>query len=69
MVLRQLGRCPGCRRQLRHPHIDHNHYTGAVRGLLCNPCNLALGHAKDMTLTLTRLASYLKRQPMPLSAP
>jgi len=39
--------------------IDHCHETGAVRGLLCNGCNFALGIAKDNPETLRRMAQYL----------
>lgn len=28
-------------------HIDHDHRTGAIRGLLCLRCNLLLGHLTD----------------------
>lgn len=42
-------------------HVDHNHATGAVRGLLCKPCNLALGYAKDDPHRLRLLAGYLER--------
>lgn len=42
-------------------HIDHNHTTGKYRGVLCQGCNLALGHAKDNISTLENLIKYLKR--------
>jgi len=60
----QKGVCPGCTKPLDHagtPHLDHDHATGAVRGLLCGPCNLTLGYAFDDAATMRRLASYLDR--------
>src|SRR5690606_16165725 len=42
--------------------VDHCHETGRVRGLLCNNCNRALGHAKDDPKVLRRMAEYLERR-------
>ena len=39
--------------------IDHNHDTGEVRGLLCNPCNRAIGLAKDNHQTIQNWIDYL----------
>ena len=41
--------------------VDHDHTTGKVRGLLCNPCNQALGDAKDSVAILAALIQYLER--------
>lgn len=41
-------------------HVDHDHQTKKVRGLLCFHCNTMLGHAKDNATILRRAALYLE---------
>lgn len=41
-------------------HVDHDHTTGQVRGLLCQPCNTMLGGAKDSAQTLAKGIAYLE---------
>lgn len=40
-------------------HIDHCHETKKVRGILCQRCNLMLGHAKDNAKVLSAAVAYL----------
>lgn len=42
-------------------HIDHCHVSGKIRGLLCQHCNLMLGHARDRADVLLEAVAYLKR--------
>ncbi len=43
MVVEQGGVCAVCR--TRPPqHVDHDHLTGLVRGILCSTCNQGLGN-------------------------
>lgn len=41
--------------------IDHDHSTGAVRGLLCSACNRMLGDAMDRPEILVAGAAYLAK--------
>jgi hypothetical protein len=41
-------------------NVDHDHKTGKRRGLLCWPCNVAVGHLKDDPQRAIRLANYLE---------
>lgn len=45
MLIEQAGRCAICREPMtgtREPHVDYDHRTGRVRGLLCHRCNVGL---------------------------
>lgn len=48
--------------------IDHDHVSGRFRGLICEPCNLAIGLLGDGAERARRLASYLEEHsgPRPL---
>lgn len=46
MVKQQNGECKICEVRLdmgKGTHVDHDHITGGVRGILCHPCNTKLG--------------------------
>lgn len=63
MFLSQDGKCKICGLHQasmgRRLSIDHDHDTGAVRGLLCANCNGGLGNFKDKEEVLRIAADYL----------
>jgi hypothetical protein len=64
LVEQQAGRCKICGttatdRRTKRLHIDHDHVTGDVRGLLCGACNLGLGKAGDSPERLFAMGGYL----------
>ena len=63
MFLEQDGVCKICSKPEPtnvHLAVDHCHTTGKVRGLLCTPCNKALGLFEDKQDSLLNAISYLK---------
>jgi radical SAM superfamily enzyme with C-terminal helix-hairpin-helix motif len=61
----QGGVCGICRKppSSRRLAVDHDHVTGAVRGLLCHACNrFWIGRRRD-ALRLRRAADYLTFPP------
>lgn len=64
----QNNSCAGCNKVFVDvPHVDHDHSTGKVRGLLCGNCNRALGLLHEDTDTMIRLVGYLN-QHQPIDA-
>lgn len=59
MLREQSGACALCGRSDERLHVDHSHSTGAVRGLLCANCNMALGLLRDDPEVLIRAAKYV----------
>jgi hypothetical protein len=59
---RQRNVCAICgtRRGSRRLSVDHDHETGQVRGMLCGPCNMALGAFKDSPELCLKAAAYLR---------
>ncbi len=59
----QQGKCVICKRhriELRYDlHVDHDHQTGIVRGLLCINCNTWLGWSEKFN---SQVKKYLRKK-------
>lgn len=60
MAKAQNGKCAICQTPKKLV-LDHCHASGAIRGLLCNQCNTAVGLLGDKPDRALALAEYLKR--------
>lgn len=65
MIEDQGGACAICGRRPEFVDdllIDHNHATGAVRGLLCHNCNVGIGQLQDSPDVLEAAIRYLEER-------
>ena len=64
LLAAQGGRCAICRTDQIPKrgswHVDHEHTTCKVRGILCHGCNVALGHFNDDPVRLRAAAAYVE---------
>lgn len=61
LLLMQRNACAICKEIFsKTPAVDHCHKTGEVRGLLCAPCNTALGGFRDSIVFLKSAEEYLQ---------
>lgn len=63
LLRKQRGHCALCpaKPNRKRLSVDHNHKTGAIRGLLCDRCNQAIGRLGDDVAGLKRAIAYLDR--------
>jgi hypothetical protein len=59
LIRLQAGVCPICARE-NPEHVDHDHKSGKVRGILCFNCNGGLGQFSDNTERLVNAIDYVE---------
>ena len=59
LIRRQGGLCAVCRER-EAKQVDHDHETGAVRGIVCLLCNAAMGAFHDDPDLIRRAIAYVK---------
>lgn len=64
MYQEQGGRCKLCEKPFlntKDTHVDHDHDTKEIRGLLCHTCNTALGKLGDNAEGIRKALAYLTK--------
>jgi hypothetical protein len=62
LLILQGGKCKICGTSnfpYKGPHVDHDHSTKKVRGLLCLNCNRGIGAFKEDPTLLKKALDYL----------
>lgn len=61
MLMTQCGKCAICGDDFgeKSPHVDHDHETGDIRGLLCARCNTGIGGLREEPINFLRALDYL----------
>ncbi len=59
LASKQKHKCAICDERLKLV-VDHCHKTEIIRGLLCNKCNVGLGHFKDDVKIIESAIKYLE---------
>lgn len=63
LLLKQNNTCAICKKSFNNDiHIDHDHSSNKVRGILCAKCNKGLGQFNDNIQCLTNAIIYLKNE-------
>lgn len=60
LLLKQENKCKICHIYLNRPHLDHDHTSKRIRGILCQSCNIGLGCFKDNLQSLRDAIKYLE---------
>lgn len=73
LFAKQNGLCAICHKpetevdsrtnQIRSLHVDHDHATEEIRGLLCGMCNKGIGCLQDSPVLIRNAAVYLENPP------
>lgn len=67
LLRKQKFKCAICKKgmSLYSPfiHVDHDHKTNVIRGILCRQCNYLLGNAKDSSKILKNAIKYIENPP------
>src|SRR3990167_6199459 len=62
LLVMQGGLCAICGKDIKNNfHIDHDHLSKKVRGLLCPGCNIGIGHLKESIPVLNGAIAYIQK--------
>ena len=73
MFVKQDNKCAICKEEFdfsyvrapHYPYLDHEHWSGWVRGILCRTCNFGIGQFEDSVDRLQTAIEYLISNAVP----